>query len=134
MSINPTKTLPAVWALVLLATAPVLGQQLQSMEPFASAEMSTYGGGYRPNEGFFFDFDVLNWWIAKPETVKIGDPIASRRVVITPQVDIDVDDDGVLDQGAVIEKVVERSSRDTGVLTAKDVPGQRYEFGYIEDH
>ncbi|OHB83074.1 MAG: hypothetical protein A2V98_12590 [Planctomycetes bacterium RBG_16_64_12] len=135
MSLNRTNvTFLTACALALLAAAPALGQQLRDMQPFAPPDMGTYGGGYRPNEGFFGSFDVLLWWIDPPGKAKIGDPLASRRVVITPQDDLDADQDGEIDSGATIEKAVEKSTHDTGVFDAKDVPGQRYEFGFIEDH
>lgn len=134
MSIHPTKTLPAIWVLVLLAAAPAFGQQLETMQPFALPELSTYGGWHRPNEGFFFSFDAMLEWIGKPGTVKIGDPSASRRVVLTPQDNLDLDQDGFIDPGASAQKVVEKSTHDTGSFTSEVVTGQRYEFGYIEDH
>jgi hypothetical protein len=102
------------------------------MQLFESADMSTYGGGYRAQQGFFFSFDGLTWWMSKPDIALIGDA-TTRRVVITPQ-NPDVDGDDILDDGFEPTKVIEFSTHSTGVLEAEEVSGQRYNFGFVEEH
>jgi len=144
MSLHRTPSLLAAWTLVFLAAVPALGQTLEDMQLFAPADMATYGGGYRPNEGFFFSFEQLVWWIQHPDRELIGDA-TTRRVVINEQVydgdgdDDDDDDDGGDGDGGPPpgwepEKVIEFSTHDTGVLLTEEAPGQRYEFGYVQDH
>ncbi len=135
MSLSRTKTLLAAWTLVLVAAAPVLGAHpvgIDDLQLFAPADMSTYGGGYRANEGFFFSFDAMLMWPSKPDPGLIGDP-TTRDVVITPQ-NPDLDGDGFFDAGFDPIKVKESSSISTGTLNAEEVSGQRYEFGYVEGH
>lgn len=132
MSLHRIKALLAAWILTCLTAAPVFGQTLRDMQPFAPAEMSTYGGGYRPNEGFFFSFDGTLWWIMPPDKTLIGDP-TTRRVVIFEQI-ADADADGSVDDDFTPEKVVEFSTLDTGFLGAKPVGGNRYDFGYVDGH
>lgn len=135
MSLSRTKTLLAAWTLVLVAAAPVLGAHpvgIDDLQLFAPADMSTYGGGYRANEGFFFSFDMMLMWPSKPDPGLIGDP-TTRDVVITPQ-NPDLDGDGFFDLGFDPIKVKEFSSISTGTLNAEEVSGQRYEFGYVEGH
>jgi hypothetical protein len=127
-----TKTLLAAWTLLLLAAVPVMAQQMQLAQPFAPADMSKYGGGYRANEGFFFRFDGQVWWPSKPDPNLIGDP-TTRRVVITPQ-DPDVDNDGAFDPGFEPQKVIETSTHGTGTFNTEETSGQRYDFGFIEGH
>ena len=40
----------------------------QDWQPFAPAEISSYGGGVRPKTGFFFTYDRLNLWVDRPQT------------------------------------------------------------------
>jgi len=135
MSLSRTKTLLAAWTLVLLAAAPVFGAHpvgMDDLQLFAPADMSTYGGGARANEGFFFTFDMMLMWPSKPDPGLIGDA-TTRDVVITPQ-NPDLDGDGFFDAGFEPVKVKESSTLSTGVLNAEEVSGQRYEFGYVEGH
>jgi hypothetical protein len=118
--------------LAFLTVVPAVGQQMQLAEPFAPADMSRYGGGYRANEGFFLSFDALMWWPSKPDPGLIGDD-STRRVVITPQ-NPDIDGDGFVDVGFEPSKVIESSTVRTGVLDTEAVSGQRYDFGFIDGH
>lgn len=128
MSQLRTKTLLAAWILAFLAAVPASGQALRDMQAFAPVDMmNPYGGGYRPNEGFFFSFDGLIYFIGQPDRALIGDP-TSRRVVAWEQTP------PVGDPDWVPVKVLEHSTHDTGFLGVPTVVGQRYEFGFVEGH
>lgn len=152
MSLTRTQSSLAAWILVLLTAAPVFAAHpvgVDDMQPFAPADLSMYGGGYRANEGFFFSFDVMNWWIEKPDVSLIGDP-TTRDVVISASrfIDhdgdegIDLNGDGVIDANdnptprVAVDEVrsAEFSTHDTGPYRAQETPGQRYDFGYVEGH
>jgi len=139
MSLTRTQSSLAAWILVLLTAAPVLAAHpvgVDDMQLFAPADLSTYGGGYRANEGFFFSFDVMNWWIEKPDVALIGDP-TTRQVYIAPELQIQI---GVDANGDPVYKTVdavqapEFSTDNTSPLRSQEAPGQRYDFGYIEGH
>ncbi len=133
MTLHRKQSLLAACTLVLLAVAPAVGQEgLRDMQPFAPADMSTYGGGYRANQGFFFTFDGLTWWIGKPDIALIGDA-TTRRVVITPQ-NPDANGDDILDDDFAPNKVIEFSTHSTGELESEEVSGRRYNFGFVEEH
>ena len=40
----------------------------QDWQPFAPAEISSYGGGIEPNTGFFFTYDRIHLWVDRPAT------------------------------------------------------------------
>ena len=40
----------------------------QDWQPFAPAEISSYGGGIEPNTGFFFSYDRIHLWVDRPAT------------------------------------------------------------------
>ena len=40
----------------------------QDWQPFAPAEISSYGGGIEPNTGFFFTYDRIHLWVNRPAT------------------------------------------------------------------
>ena len=40
----------------------------QDWQPFAPAEISSYGGGIQPNTGFFFSYDRIHLWVDRPAT------------------------------------------------------------------
>ena len=127
MSQNRTKTLLAAWILAFLAAAPAFGQGLQDMQMFAPADLSTYGGGPRPNEGFFFGFDGLIWSRGAPKTTTIGFEGATRSVIMWEQ---DPPAPNPLDR----ERVVQANTQNTGVLKSEPEGGQRYELGYVNGH
>ncbi len=129
MSLNRKKTLLAAWGLLFLFAVPALGQGLADMQPFAPADMSTYGGGYRPNEGFFFSFDVLAWSIRSPKEAVIGFPDATRSVVLTA-----TPAGGPVPPPDERNRFLQRNTHDTGALKSEFTWGQRYDIGYVHDH
>ena len=136
MSLTRTQSSLAAWILALLVAAPLFGAHpvgVDDLQTFAPADLSTYGGGYRANEGPFFSFDAMVWWIEKPDIALIGDA-TTRQVVINSITGIDLDGDGTIDVYPTPVKATEFSTHDTGAYYSEETPGQRYEFGYVEGH
>ena len=126
MSLNRTKALLAAWMLVLLGQVPAGGQGLRDMQIFAPAELSTYGGGKRANEGVFFQFEGLSWSISKPQETPIGFP-TTRRVVLFEIPNPDPNPN-------LRPKSDEHNTHTTGELGSDFTNGLRYEFGFVSGH
>jgi putative beta barrel porin BBP7 len=114
MSLNRTTTWMAAVAGVLLMALPASGQGLQDAQLFAPAEFSSYGGGVRPKEGFFFSFDYLHWSTSAPEGEPIGFPSNGREAWYGP------------DTG---ESVIQTNTMDTSIFTQQWESGERFEIG-----
>ena len=56
------------WAFVLLVGLPASAQGLHDMQLFAPADLSTYAGGPKANEGYFFAFDGFVMYCDKCES------------------------------------------------------------------
>lgn len=120
MSLNRKTAWLTAWIL-FAGIVPAFGQHsppLQDMQLFGPAEISEYGGGQRPNEGFFFAFDGINWSISAPDVTPIGFP--STRVAYRGW-DIN-------------SQIVQHNSLDTSDFDAGFTPGTRFELGWIDDH
>lgn len=100
--------------LALLLTPAAAAQEIE-FQPFAPADLSPYGSGPPPNEGFFFTFDLLHWSISAPSQTTIGAPGLTRTV---------------WDGGFLRE---ETNSLTTGELSADFTSGQRFEVGFVRD-
>ena len=72
MLLNRTFSQMAVGLLILLMCTSAIGQDLEGMQLFAPADVSSYGRGPQPNEGFFFVYDLLYWTISPPRVSTIG--------------------------------------------------------------
>jgi len=114
MSLNRTTTWMAALAGVCLMALPASAQGLQDAQLFAPAEISSYGGGVRAKEGFFFSFDYLRWSTSAPEGVPIGYPSNGREAWYGP------------DTG---ESVIQTNTINTGVFTQQWENGERFEIG-----
>ena len=101
------------WA---LSMCMAWGANAQEFIPFSPADLSEYGSGPAPNEGYFFTFDVLHWSISAPEKTAIGSPGLTR----------------IVQDGAGFRE--ESNSLDTGSLSADFTDGQRFEVGYVNNH
>ena len=134
MPFNRTKTGVAVGLLVLLLAATSFGQGPLGMQLFAPADVSTFGGGPRPNEGYFFSFDGLYWSIQKPNVAPIGSPIP-RSVDGSVTNVISFGGNYILPTRANggIGFYDQTSSQDTSPLVNNFQTGERYEFGRVED-
>ncbi|HOA53501.1 MAG TPA: hypothetical protein PKI05_14705, partial [Thermogutta sp.] len=64
--------------LAVLAT-PALAQ-VKDMQCFAPAQVESFGGGRRANEGFFISGEYLRWSISKPDVTTVGYPGLTREV------------------------------------------------------
>jgi len=89
------------------------------MELFAPADLSTYGSGIQPKEGFFFVFDGLSWSIAKPNVAVIGNDTPGERSRL------------VYNVGNPDTAWTQTNSHDTGPLESAFTEGNRIEFGRI---
>jgi hypothetical protein len=64
-----------VMSLALAGTATA-----QDFQFFAPADLSEYGEGIQAKEGFFFTFDLLQWTITAPDSVRTLRGTMSGRV------------------------------------------------------
>jgi hypothetical protein len=120
---NRTTLRMAIGVLVMLAAVPAFAQGIGGAQFFAPADISPYGRGPQPNQGYFFVFDGLYWSVSQPHVSKIGDEAKEQ---LYPQSD-----------GSVLVAPIlpsNWSSTDTGLFTAPFNPGQRVEFGRVEEH
>ena len=108
---------------ILLAGLPVFGQDgvrdLPAMQLFDPADTRPYEGWDAQKDGFFFSFDGLWWTISAPKVTTIGFPGLTRRSSI---------------RRTAYSQVTETNGMDTGDFRAKQVEGDRIEFGYTEEH
>lgn len=114
MSLNRTTTWMAALAGVCLTALPASAQGLQDLQLFAPAEISSYGGGVRAKEGFFFSFDYLRWSTSAPDGVPIGYPSNGREAWYGPNTG---------------DSVVQTNTIDTGVFNQQWENGERFEIG-----
>jgi hypothetical protein len=117
MPLHRTIPFVAIGLLSCLLATPSFGQGPLGVQLFAPADVSTYGGGQEPNEGYFFQFDGLYWSISPPEIHPIGFP-STRKVYYSP-----------LESDTRIEK----NTWDTSLIGSQFGPGNRIEFGRVED-
>jgi hypothetical protein len=115
MTPNRRSLLLGLGLLVMLIGAPAIADEgVGGMQLFAPADISPYGRGPQPNEGYFFVFDGLYWSITPPKAVTVGIPF-------------DPADPDSFRGG-------NHSSLDTGMFNADFNPGQRIEFGRVVGH
>ena len=62
----------ATWGLGLLTGLPALAQGLRDAQIFDTRGTRHYGGGVRPNQGFFFVYDGLYWTSLAPQKATFG--------------------------------------------------------------
>jgi hypothetical protein len=108
-----SKPVLAVGVLALLLGGPLHAQDIEDVQLFPPADLSAYGSGPQPHEGYFFSFDGLVWSIAEPGKTPIGYP-GSRLTYHTPTI-----------------WEVQTNDMDTGPLTAEATEGNRIEFGRV---
>ncbi|GAB6165289.1 hypothetical protein JCM19992_12890 [Thermostilla marina] len=116
MSLQRIPTWLVAGLMALLVGSPAVAQ-VQDMQFFNPAEVSQYGGGVRPHEGYFLNLEYLHWSIGRPDTTPIGFPGATRTVYY----DTDV-------------FAVQSNTHDNGWIGTPWSDGDRVEFGYIEGH
>jgi hypothetical protein len=130
MLINRKNSVAAVGILVLLLEGSLQAQNLEEVKLFTPSDLSLYGSGPQPNQGYFFGFDGLFWSLSRPDVVQIGFPNHSRLVYYnagTPPVT------GVIPPwpGTDPTTQVQTNSQDTGPLNADFTEGNRIEFGRV---
>ncbi|MBN1394653.1 MAG: BBP7 family outer membrane beta-barrel protein [Pirellulales bacterium] len=124
MTFNRTITYGVIVFMLLLSAAPTNGQGPGGFQIFGLADVSTYGGNQKPNEGYFFQFDGLYWSITPPETHPVGYP-GTRTVYygIHPTSPLDTESDAR----------IQSNTLDTSVFDNQFRAGNRIEFGRIEN-
>jgi len=132
MALHRTTVRVATGLLVVLAGLPALGQTLMDGQVFAPADLSPYGSGIQPNEGYFFRFDGLHWTISKPTATTIGFEGLTRLVFYGPYSGDPTNppsgpEPGVLQQDSFIQT----NTLDTGELRSTFTDGNRIEFGRV---
>jgi hypothetical protein len=122
MSLQRNRSWLLAGALILLLGGHALGQGLQDTQLFAPADADQFGGGPRPNEGFFIRYDGLFWTVSSPKEATFGVPDAeqtARPVFWGPGPEA---------------STTQQSTFTTGFLTTDWTGGQRIEFGDIHEH
>ncbi len=117
MLFNRTTSRLVLGLLLLMAASPCLAQGPLGMQIFAPADVSTYGGGEEPNEGYFFQFDGLYWSITPPKVHTVGSTSTSTQEVFYNP----------------LYSRFQSSTLDTSVFKSEFSPGNRIEFGRMED-
>ena len=147
-------TLRTFRALLLLtitfaAACTGYGQNLESMQPFDMVIPSTYGGGVRPNEGFYVGIDFMATYISRPRTSTIGSDVGrgtvyyvERPLTYTDTAKGDPDETHIMvptitvnpnDSYQIISDQ-DVSTYDTSMLDSQWACGRRYEAGYMWGH
>ena len=117
--LNRTRVWLGVLGLALLMVSASFAQDLRGMQIFAPAEVTPYGNGPQPKEGYFFVFDGLSWSISRPDVAVIGNATEHSRIVYN------VGDD---EHGWT-----QTNTHDTGMLTSARTQGNRIEIGRVTD-
>ena len=123
MSFNRNALRVAIGLLTILLASPTFGQGPLGMQLFAPADTSTYGGAIEPNEGYFFQYDVLYWSISAPRSKVVGFPGLTRTVSYGPHPTSPLD--------PFSDERIETSTLDSGDLLNNFSVGNRIEFGRI---
>ena len=108
--------------MVLLIGLSAFGQGLEEGMLFAPADISPFGNGIQPKEGYFFVFDGLRWSISAPSVAIIGKPDFVRRDVFRS------------DPTQVAQPFNQANTHDTGQYISAFTEGNRLEFGRISGH
>ena len=122
MSLYRMKTRLAAWMIVLLVGLPAFGE-ISDMQLFAPASQDQFGGGPRPNEGWFFNYDALYWSISSPENTTIGFQNLTRTVWYNPA-----------HSGVAARTAVQHNTLDTSELNSRYTSGHRIEVGNVYGH
>jgi len=108
-----TKSVLAAGVLAMLLGGPLQAQDLEGVQLFTPVDLSTYGSGPQPHEGYFFSFDGLLWSISEPVKTLIGYP-GARLVYHIPTT-----------------SEIQTNDMDTGQMNAGGTQGNRIEFGRV---
>jgi hypothetical protein len=125
MPFNRISSRVAIGLLVVLLASPMFGQGPLGMQIFAPADLSTAGGEIEPNEGYFFQFDILYWSASAPETKQVGYPDLTRSVSYGPH--------PITAQDKVSDVRIESNTLNSGDLQNQFTIGNRFEIGRVEN-
>ncbi len=124
MPFNRASTYVTIGLLLLLLATPTRGQGPGGYQIFAPADLTTYGGGPKPSEGYFFQFHGLYWSITPPEVHAVGFP-GTRDVYygVHPTGPGDTDSD----------LRIQSNTLDTSLFDNQFRVGNRIDFGRVEN-
>ncbi len=132
MSPNRTSLRLIAGLLVLLVGWPAIAQDMKDLKFFAPADISTYGTGQKPKEGYFFSFEGLSWYISPAKRTLVGAP-GTREVWFGPAFDPNPGDPNNPAAGTWLQSTLQSSTLDTGFLDTDLTSGNRVEFGRVVD-
>jgi hypothetical protein len=89
-----------------------------NFQPWAAPEITSFGRGTQPFEGYFFNYDRLNWSISSPEIQTFGSKSAEGFY------GSEFSDEGL---------TFETNDLDSSSFNSDLTWGHRYEFGYVRD-
>jgi hypothetical protein len=107
--------LVCLWLTGLPALAQDGVRDAPAAQLFDPADIRPYDYWNEPKEGFFFNFDGIFWTISAPKKTSVGVPGAMAADPLSPT-------------------TLLGNSFDTGLFRAKQVGGDRLEFGYSDEH
>ncbi|MFZ5830496.1 MAG: BBP7 family outer membrane beta-barrel protein [Planctomycetota bacterium] len=130
MTLNRTTTCLAAGVLAMLLAAPAFAQDMQGFQWFAPADVSPYGEGPAPPEGYFFSYEGLYWNVQAPDVVTIGSPNPRTadylvNLIFGPP-------NFIGQEWYSIQSYQQYSNQTTAPLSDEFYPGQRIEFGRTE--
>lgn len=109
--------------MILLTGSSAFGQGMAGAQIFAPADVSSYGRGPQPNEGFFFVYDLLYWTISTPRVTTVGKEGLTREAYVYNA-----------DVGIAQSQIIQHNTLDTSGLQSSFDLGNRFEFGRICDN
>ncbi len=114
MTLNHRNSVLAAAVLVFVLGGTLTAQDLREMKLFAPADLSQYGSGPQPKQGYFFVFDGLQWSTSRPDVIPIGFPNLRRQVFHDP-----------------LTREVQSNSLNTGQFNSQFHAGNRIQFGRV---
>ena len=121
-----------LFSMVVPASAQEGVRDLPALQLFDPADIRPYDTWNQPKEGFFFSFDGLFWTISAPKKTSIGVPGGTAAVDYVSYFINNNVTPTVTEQ--VINNFTDANTFDTGDFRAKQVQGDRLEFGYTGEH
>lgn len=111
-------------SVVLLGTCSLTYGYIRDGQIFDVQVPSSYSGGTRANEGFFFGFTGLYWCLPSQDDATIGNEnIHTQAVFGVPYSEM-----------GITETKLQGNTFNTNVLEDKWEMGQKYEFGFMNGH
>ena len=108
-----------------------------TLQPFAPVNDNLLYSCPKPNEGYFFNYERLNWSVSKPMRSPIGAAIGPLPVTVpfTPSIVPAPDQNTVLNPASLLgsDVAVQFNSIDVAIPRTEFGWGNRFELGYMVD-